>query len=747
MKAFIYKSAALLFSFLIIALSAGADPLDTWHYRNPIPTAEPLSGITYGAGKFVAVGGSGASTFGGIIVISSIIVTSSNAVDWIAVTSPQSLYPIDVAYGNGLFVAVGYYGSVISSNGINWSVGQIIAPYYMLSVTYGNGRFVAVGNRGIIRSSTDGKNWDTISLPTPLSLNRITYAQNRFVAVGESGSIFTSENGVDWTQVAGTSGSLSDVSYLNGRFLASGYGSQILASQDGLTWTALPNSPCARFVTYGNGIYLAGGCEYNKVFASFDAINWFDMPLGNQDWVMNRAIFQGGTFVGIGSPAMILTSTGLIWTNRVHAISSRLADVEYGSGQFVSVGDLGSILTSPDGVAWTAQPTVVRTNLSAITYGGGAFVAVGDGGTILRSANGLVWSVAQQGIEVPLKSIAYGNGRFIAASSQGATFTSSDGSTWIPGSVGFGIVSVNSITWGNGTFLVVGEDGTVATSEDGLMWSVRRIGLPLKSVVYGNSKFVAVGYYEIVSSLDGIAWQLESTLPVYNHFAFPQGPRIIYGNGQFVVTTGNGSILTSTHESDWYYRNSPIYLYQGIYGLAYGNGTFVMVGDSGIVYQSGPDGTSTLPAVVQQPVNQTAMIGGTITFTAAASGAFPISFQWQRNGTNLVGATNTVLTITNIQPADAGLYSVVIHNSFGTATSDSAELAVASSSLRIQLFAGLTIEGFSGRTYRIEFAPNLVQTNVWSPLITLVLPTSPYLWVDTQVPATSNRFYRAVLLP
>src|SRR5204863_2197709 len=55
-------------------------------------------------------------------------------------------------------------------------------------------------------------------------------------------------------------------------------------------------------------------------------------------------------------------------------------------------------------------------------------------------------------------------------------------------------------------------------------------------------------------------------------------------------------------------------------------------------------------------------------------GAQPISVQWQHTGTNLPGATSSVLTFTNVQASDGGAYRVVLSNFFNNATSDSATL-------------------------------------------------------------------------
>ena len=51
--------------------------------------------------------------------------------------------------------------------------------------------------------------------------------------------------------------------------------------------------------------------------------------------------------------------------------------VTYENGLFLTVGDIGTILTSPDGNSWTKRTTGIPTNLRGVTYGKGLFVTVG----------------------------------------------------------------------------------------------------------------------------------------------------------------------------------------------------------------------------------------------------------------------------------------------------------------------------------------------------------------------------------
>jgi hypothetical protein len=73
------------------------------------------------------------------------------------------------------------------------------------------------------------------------------------------------------------------------------------------------------------------------------------------------------------------------------------------------------------------------------------------------------------------------------------------------------------------------------------------------------------------------------------------------------------------------------------------------------------------------PQNQAAAPGSNVTLSVAATGATPLSYMWQFNGTNIAGATNYALTVAGFQPCDAGLYTVHVSN---LVSEDSAQASV-----------------------------------------------------------------------
>jgi glucose/arabinose dehydrogenase len=108
----------------------------------------------------------------------------------------------------------------------------------------------------------------------------------------------------------------------------------------------------------------------------------------------------------------------------------------------------------------------------------------------------------------------------------------------------------------------------------------------------------------------------------------------------------------------------------------------IFVADSGnncirkIVLGTGSPEPLTDPAVTIQPVDQTVGESGNATFTVLASGTPTLTYQWQFNGVNLPGETGTSLNFNRVATNTAGIYDVIVSNSFGSVTSSVASLTV-----------------------------------------------------------------------
>lgn len=82
------------------------------------------------------------------------------------------------------------------------------------------------------------------------------------------------------------------------------------------------------------------------------------------------------------------------------------------------------------------------------------------------------------------------------------------------------------------------------------------------------------------------------------------------------------------------------------------------------------------PFITIQPYSQTINLGATANFSVAAVADPTLTYAWKFNGSPIPGATNSTLSVTNAQPANAGTYTVVLTNPYGTATNLPAVLKV-----------------------------------------------------------------------
>ena len=88
-------------------------------------------------------------------------------------------------------------------------------------------------------------------------------------------------------------------------------------------------------------------------------------------------------------------------------------------------------------------------------------------------------------------------------------------------------------------------------------------------------------------------------------------------------------------------------------------------------------GLAVAPAITSQPLNQSVLVGQTATFSVTASGTAPLSYQWSQNGTAITGATSSSYTTpAETTSANGAKFTVVISNTAGSVTSNSATLAV-----------------------------------------------------------------------
>jgi alpha-tubulin suppressor-like RCC1 family protein len=139
------------------------------------------------------------------------------------------------------------------------------------------------------------------------------------------------------------------------------------------------------------------------------------------------------------------------------------------------------------------------------------------------------------------------------------------------------------------------------------------------------------------------------------------------------------------------------------------------------------------PCVTLPPRGLTTPAGTSTKFQVTVCGSAPLTYQWLHEGTNFAGATNLSLTLSNLQPADAGDYLVVASNTSGTVTSKWATLTLGpviawgnNSSEQTFVPAGLTnpIAVAAGGTYSLALRADGNPVAWGSQISTAPLPTN-----------------------
>jgi len=256
-------------------------------------------------------------------------------------------------------------------------------------------------------------------------------------------------------------------------------------------------------------------------------------------------------FVAVGGSGRIMASPDAeIWLD--HTISSEtdsFQGVTFGMDIFLAVGETGIIYTSPDSASWDKQDPGVTFWINSAAYGNNTFVAVGEQSKIIISSDGESWTDESE-IDGELSDIVYADNIFVAVGSGGRILTSTDGREWTDRTPAGATAYLYSVTWGKGRFVAVGENGTVYTSPDAGAWDEHSVGTAdeIHGVAFGKNRFVAVGTEKIMTSSDGISWDIQTYTGDYLH-------DITFGNDIFVavgeISGENGMIRTSVDGLTW----------------------------------------------------------------------------------------------------------------------------------------------------------------------------------------------------
>jgi hypothetical protein len=358
-------------------VTARAQSLPTW--RETTPTAllagANIYGLAYGSGTFVASASSNNP-------VTDFFLTSPDGTNWTRVALPAGISGIrQVRFINGKFWTGGGNGAgsstvYSSTDGSAWTavqtvtIGGLGTGGGLVDIAYGNGAYVAPLELGWL-TSADGVTWTARSAPTPTgggtlsAATGVAFANGVFVAsfgsVSTVTSMFRSADGLTWTPIPTltTFGGYTRVFVFNNQFVVyersntnPSLQGQGLVSTDGLTWTrtGTTTNPYA-----GSGVTGVGN-GYRVAISGVPALGNFRVAI-----TTNNATF---------------TDIGITPVNRS-------VDRGFAVGDTAIVGLTASNqLVTGDAPAGTATPPVITTQpvaQSATAGGSVTFAAAASG--------------------------------------------------------------------------------------------------------------------------------------------------------------------------------------------------------------------------------------------------------------------------------------------------------------------------------------------------------------------------------
>ena len=176
--------------------------------------------------------------------------------------------------------------------------------------------------------------------------------------------------------------------------------------------------------------------------------------------------------------------------------------------------------------------------------------------------------------------------------------------------------------------------------------------------IAANAVFTVTG-----TIADPSSWQLIGNIPPGMNFSGLTSSGIVN-----VVTANGAAVLSGTPTTPGTYTFQMIaYWYPNATGLSTSAKSYTVTVKQGAVV---------LPVIVSNPSSQTIATGSQLSLAVSISGT--ANFQWQLNGVDISGATQSLLTIAPATSANTGTYTCVVSNSAGSVTSSPAVVTVVS---------------------------------------------------------------------
>ena len=438
-----------------------------------------------------------------------------------------------------------------------------------------------------------------------------------------------------------------------------------------------------------NATLVLGGTTYRGVFSR----QWDE---DNQIWVLTFSALSGGGVAVWGSKVAIDTTPGALTVATLagQAGASGSADGSGSSARFSAPADVAADSAGNLYVADTGNNSIRRITAAGVVstvatgFNHPAGIAVDGSGNlyVADTGNNSIRMVSAAGAVTTLAS-GFNGPSGVAVDSTGNVYVG-DTLNHV----------VKSITPAGVVGIVAGQAG-VSGAADGTGPAARFFG-PQGLAIDGSGNLyvadtnndtirkivLASGAVTTVAGAAGSGGSADGT-GTAARFLFPSGIAVGRSGNLFVADTDNhtvrqisaaGAVTTIAGMA------AAAGSADGIGGAArFNHPTGVAVDGSDNVYVADTDNhtirfgfVAAAPAITTQPQSQTVTVGANVQFSVTVSGRPSPTYQWNFNGTAIAGATASTYSLSNVQAANAGNYTVTVTNGSGSVTSAQAALTV-----------------------------------------------------------------------
>ena len=465
-----------------------------------------------------------------------------------------------------------------------------------------------------------------------------------------------------------------------------------------------------------NVVAIAAGAAHSLALMSngtlsawgWDGYNQIDIPAGLSNvvaiaggWQHSLALKDDGTLVAWGNPS------GGGPGSFVPPDLSNVVAIAASYHQSIAAKNDGTV------VVWGSDPGL--TNSPAGLSNVVAVAAAPDANLALRSDGTLVaWGYGTLTTNVPpgltnVVAISGGYTNFMALLADGTVVVWGDNSynqtnSWA------GLAGTGAVASGNGNCIVL-AGGTspqavqppfslAAVAESSVLfvsssyapapltyqWLFNDTNLPgatSSALLLTNVQLWQAGNYALVSSnASGPAKSAEATLTILPLLASVQPTNALLYRGDQLSVSVQGP---GPWNFQWYFQGEAIpdetnatLLLSGLVTNQSGAYSVMVSNSYGPVWSTAAVTTvlDSSPIILTQPTNVASWPGSSASFQVAATGSKPLSYQWLFNGADITGATSSMLSLSNLNFNQTGLYSVRVRNSLGPTLSSNATLAV-----------------------------------------------------------------------